>query len=158
MAEPTIPPGLSFDHVPQGFSALEHQRVLGTPFEEAVQRLTGWRMHAGAGFRVAASGPPSIGLDLVSSSRVLGIPVTAPCRVLEVEHAPTSYRMVYATLPGHPLCGIEEFRVEQGEGRVVATIRAVSRPAWRLARLAPPVVRREQRRIASRYLASLDSG
>lgn len=155
MPEPTTPPGLSFDSVPPGFTTWARSTVVTTSYAEARDRLVSWRMHERSGFRVTASGPPAAGVDVVLRSRSLGVPVVAPCRVLVVDDGSTAYRMVYATLPGHPLCGIEEFRLEKDGDGTRASLRAVSRPASALARLAPWAVAREQARIADRYLAAL---
>jgi uncharacterized protein (UPF0548 family) len=59
-------------------------------------------------------------------------------------------------LSGHPACGEESFLVEiTADGSVTANIRAFSRPASFLARIAGPIGRRAQSRATESYLSAL---
>jgi uncharacterized protein (UPF0548 family) len=139
---------------------LRERRGVGTgeaAFLAASDALMSWRVHEGAGFGVRASDAAAVvGTVVVLTTRFGPLAVVAPCRVVRVIEEERRRGFAYVTLPGHPVAGEEEFIVERcGSGDVTATISALSHPATRLARLGAPVTRREQRRIATRYLDAL---
>ena len=139
---------------------LREQRALGTgaaAFLAVSDALMSWRMHELAGFGVRASDAVVVvGAVVVLTTRFGPLAIEAPCRVVRVVEEERRRGFAYVTLPGHPVAGEEEFLVEQsGSGDVTATVSAVSHPATPLARLGTPVTRREQRRIAARYLDAL---
>lgn len=145
---------------PNGYWRLEESRVLGSGdavFQTARDELISWCMHERAGFVVRTSGAEiHVGLVLTLSTHMGLMPVVAPCRIVRVTHDDGCVGFTYGTLPGHPVSGEEEFLIEtRSNDQVVATIRAVSRPGSALAKLGAPVTRREQKRIAGRYLSAL---
>jgi uncharacterized protein (UPF0548 family) len=129
-------------------------------FLSAGDALFSWRMHEGAGFLVRTSGPRiEVGLIVMLSTRIGPLTVRAPCRVVRVICDDDRVGFAYGTLPGHPVCGDEEFLIhKQPDGEVVATVSAVSRPSSTLAKLGAPVTRRLQKQIAARYVAALAGG
>lgn len=128
-------------------------------FRATSEALLSWRMHERAGFGVQASDSlVAVGTVLVLTTRLGPLAVAAPCRVVRVVEEERRRGFAYVTLPGHPVAGEEEFLVEQSlSGAVTATITAVSHPATLLARAGSPVTRREQQRIATRYLDALEA-
>ena len=163
-AELTYADGIRADaSAPHGYWRLEQSRALGNGaavFHTARDELLSWRMHERAGFLVRTSGAEiHVGLVLTLSTSIGLIPVVAPCRIVRVTHDDTRVGFTYGTLPGHPVSGEEEFLIDkQPTGQVVATIRAVSRPYWSLAKLGAPMTRHRQKRIASRYISALEAG
>ena len=146
-----------------GYWRLDESLVLGSGdavFQTARDELFSWRMHERAGFTVRTSGAEiHVGLVLTLSTRTGLMGVVAPCRIVRVTHDDTRVGFTYGTLPGHPVSGEEEFLIDkQPTGQVVATIRAVSRPYWSLAKLGAPMTRHRQKRIASRYISALEAG
>jgi uncharacterized protein (UPF0548 family) len=143
-----------------GWSRLLERRSLGSgveAFRAASDAVLSWRMHERAGFTIATSNPTAaVGTVVVLGTRFGPFRIEAPCRVVRVTDEPSRRGFAYVTLAGHPVSGEEEFLVElASSGAVTATVAAVSRPATFLARLGPPVLRWEQRRIADRYLEAL---
>ena len=111
-----------------------------------------WRMHAGAGLRVAA-GSPRVHAGAVVLCR-LG-PLRIPCRVVWVVDEPTRTGFAYGTLPGHPEAGEESFVVRLDGDVVRLAVSAYSRPGLLVTRLAGPVGRWGQRRMLARYAGAL---
>jgi uncharacterized protein (UPF0548 family) len=126
-------------------------------FRAASDVVLSWRMHERAGFGVRASDAEVVvGTVVVLTTRFGSLSIEAPCRVVRVTVEPMSRGFAYVTLPGHPVSGEEEFLVQQSRsGVVTATVTAVSQPASVLARIGSPVTRRQQLRIAGRYLDAL---
>ena len=137
---------------PPGFSHLDVTAEVGRgagDFARAVETLMTWRMHAGAGLRVAASWP-RVEEGAVVRCR-LG-PLVIPCRVVWVLDEPTRAGFAYGTLPGHPVAGEEAFVVTHGDDDVVRLRAwAYSRPGLAVTRLAGPVGRLGQRVMLGRY-------
>lgn len=141
---------------PDGFHHLEVRSGLGrgdAAFATAAERLMTWRMHAGAGLRVAASA------DRVAVGGVVRCwlgPLPIPCRVVWVVEGPDRVGFGYGTLPGHPEAGEEAFVVSRNDsGLVTLTVSAYSRPGLLLTRLAGPVGRLGQRLVIRRYAGAL---
>ena len=148
---------------PAGFHRLDVEVAVGrgeADFRRAAQTLMTWRMHAGAGLRVAA-GSPRVHAGAVVLCR-LG-PLRIPCRVVWVVDEPTRTGFAYGTLPGHPEAGEESFVVSLAGGTdgsdergvVTLTVSAYSRPGLLVTRLAGPVGRWGQRRMLARYAGAL---
>ena len=125
-------------------------------FERAVEALFTWRVHDRAGMTVLAGPTPAVGA--VSVMR-LGPPVVgavAPCRILIIVDEPRRHGFAYGTLPGHPFVGEESFVVEwTDDDGVWFDIRAFSRPATLLIRLATPVVRLIQSVMTDRFVGAM---
>jgi uncharacterized protein (UPF0548 family) len=82
--------------------------------------------------------------------------VSAPLRVVYVIDEPRRVGFAYGTLHGHPESGEEAFVVEHREDDSVwLMIRAFSRPANGMYRLASPVLRANQAKFTKRYLRAL---
>jgi uncharacterized protein (UPF0548 family) len=143
---------------PTGYRRIERRRQL-TPdaFEVAIANLLCWRIHQRAGLDVHASS------DVIADAVVvlhLGwgpVQVQAPCRVVYTINEAQRRGFAYGTLPGHPEAGEEAFIIErESTGAVTFTIRAFSKPATALARIAGPVGHWVQNRITDRYLNSAE--
>ena len=136
---------------PAGFHHVEVSTVVGSgdaAFDHAVETLMTWRMHAGAGLRVAASS------DRVHEGAVVRCRVGAlriPCRVVWVLDEPDAQGFGYGTLPGHPEAGEESFVVSRAGDVVTLTVTAYSRPGLAVTRWAGPVGRWGQRVMIGRY-------
>lgn len=147
---------------PAGYRAVERVRRLGfgpAVLGRAADALLRWQMHERAGIRVAVTSPVAE-LDAVVVQRIGWGPLSlnAPCRVVYVVDDASRRGFAYGTLPGHPESGEEAFVLHlAGDGTVTFTVRAFSRPAKALTRLAGPLgelaqdlaVRRYQRALAS---------
>ncbi|MDT3441272.1 MULTISPECIES: DUF1990 family protein [unclassified Pseudofrankia] len=121
----------------------------------AADALLTWQMHQAAGLRVLASAPRAEPSVTVTSRLGLGpLRISAPCQVVWVDDDPgtDSAGFAYGTLPGHPESGEESFVLTRDSDDVVwLTIRAFSRPATLLPRLAGPVGPMLQRHLATRF-------
>jgi uncharacterized protein (UPF0548 family) len=140
---------------PEGFHHVRTDAQIGygeVAFRTASEVLMTWRMHAGAGLRVAASSP-RVHEGAVVLCR-LG-PLRIPCRVVWVLDEPDAQGFGYGTLPGHPEAGEEAFVVSRRAGDVRLTVSAYSRPGLLATRLAGPVGRWGQRLMLGRYAAAL---
>jgi uncharacterized protein (UPF0548 family) len=140
---------------PDGFDRLDVTHDVGRgsdAFERAVEALMTWRMHTGAGLRVASSSLRVRENDVALCR--LG-PLRIPCRVVWVLDEPTRRGFGYGTLPGHPEEGEEAFVVELAEGVVTLTVSAYSRPGLAVTRLAGPAARWAQHVAVRRYAAAL---
>jgi uncharacterized protein (UPF0548 family) len=148
--------------LPGGYGTLQRSRVLGSGaevFERAAAGLMSWRMHHRAGLGIEADSPTAVpGSNVVVIIGRRPLALTAPCRVVYDVTEPRRRGFAYGTLPGHPESGEEAFVVTlDGDGQVVFTVRAFSRPASRLARLGGPVTRLAQDLATRRYLSALHS-
>jgi uncharacterized protein (UPF0548 family) len=144
--------------LPPGFHHLRQRFEVGrgdADFARAATTLMTWRMHAGAGLRVSASGDA---IEEGAVARCLLGPLGIPCRVLWVLDEPDAQGFGYGTLPGHPETGEEAFVVSREAGTVVFTVTAYSNPGLLITRLAGPVGRLGQRLMVRRYAAALRSG
>jgi uncharacterized protein (UPF0548 family) len=140
---------------PPGFHHLSTTVEVGrgdAAFTHAVETLMTWRMHAGAGLRVAASAA-RVHEGAVVLCR-LG-PLRMPCRVVWVRDEADEQGFGYGTLPGHPESGEEAFVVRREGGVVTLTASAYSRPGLLVTRLVGPVGRLGQRVMLRRYGAAL---
>ncbi|HEX5016228.1 MAG TPA: DUF1990 domain-containing protein, partial [Actinomycetes bacterium] len=112
--------------------------------------------HRAAGITINTGGPVEV--DTHVSMR-LGIPplaLHAECVVVECMRDEHEVGFAYGTLPNHPEQGEEAFLVQlRGDGRVIGSIGAFSRPASALARVGGPLARLAQRAIARRYLTAM---
>ncbi|MCW2785124.1 MAG: hypothetical protein JWP74_1641 [Marmoricola sp.] len=152
--------GATRGDLPVGYHHLEVSAGLGEGPELLARlgaALFSWGLQTGAGLHVRAA------YDVVEEGAVamvrLGpgpLSVRAPVRVVYVVDEDRRKGFAYGTLPGHAECGEELFLLELGsDDAVTLTIRAFSRPAGVLARLAGPLGRAVQRRITRRYLRAL---
>jgi uncharacterized protein (UPF0548 family) len=141
--------------LPEGFHHLQVERRLGSGdavYARAAQALMTYAPQRGIGLRPVATAPrAAVGVDLLS--RLVVAPV--PCRVVWVVEEPHRTGFGYGTLEGHVESGEEGFLIERRGEAVYAVVRAYSRPAWRAARLAGPLLRWGQRAAAQGYLLAL---
>ena len=85
--------------------------------------------------------------------------IPIPCRVLWVIEEPDRAGFAYATLPGHPECGIEQFTLTRTRtGLVRMHLDVVSGPGTWWARLGAPMARWAQEHMTRRYLRVLSEG
>jgi uncharacterized protein (UPF0548 family) len=147
---------------PQGFQLLTREVLLGQgtdTFRRAGLFVLDWEMHRRSGLVVAATHPRAVpGADVALGASFGPVMFTQVCRVLEVYEDEHQHGFSYATLPGHPECGREDFVVNIDENdRVWFRIRAVSRPSTRLAKLGGPITSLLQRRANDAYVAAMES-
>ena len=154
------PVGRSATDLPDGFDHLDRSRVVGrgpADFQRAGAAVMAWQVQRRSGIRVDASSPdarPGTVLTLRLGPGPLA--VMAPARVVLAVDEPRRRGFAYGTLPGHPESGEEAFLVElRDDGDVVFTVRAYSRPASVLTRVAGPLNRRFQWVMAGRYLSAV---
>jgi uncharacterized protein (UPF0548 family) len=145
--------------MPAGYTYVEREDTIGRGrecFDRAVEGLFDWHMHRGAGFRVAASGRAAEGVTVVSFMGVGPVRLRIPCRVVYVIDEPDRKGFAYGTLPGHPEIGEEAFQVRlTTAGQVRFRVRAFSRPATPLTRIAGPFGRMAQAYFTARYVRSV---
>jgi uncharacterized protein (UPF0548 family) len=136
---------------PPGFRALRVRVPLGPgTYDAAVAALFGWRVHRALPLvTVSATAPeaaPGVRVFLRAG------PLRAACEVVWTVREDDRAGFAYGTLPGHPECGEESFVVHRApDGSADFTVFALSRPAARCLRAAPPAARLAQRAIAHRY-------
>lgn len=142
-----------------GFRVFEATVVVGEGedlWRRASVDLLQWKVKTRSGFRVSSPGPVTSGERLRITMGVLGLNVTEPVEVVEVVEGPRRVGFAYRTLPGHPVSGEEAFVLHRVGGKVLLTLRSLTRAApqqpWKglfpLLLVAQWVVRR-------RYLRSL---
>jgi len=144
--------------LPAGYRHVERRALIGTGeavFDRTVAALFSWQVHRGAGLTVLSGPPPAVGARVVTR---LGPPVigrVAPCRVVYVVDEPRRRGFAYGTVAGHPFRGEESFVVQWADdGDVYFHIRAFSKPATTLVRLATPIVRLLQDIVTDRFVRS----
>jgi uncharacterized protein (UPF0548 family) len=141
--------------LPAGFHHLTSTVSIGhgdAAFERAAEALMTWRMHAGAGLRVAASSSRAAEGEVVRCR--LG-PLRIPCRVVWVLDEPDARGFGYGTLPGHPESGEEGFVVRREGDTVTLTVTAYSVPGLAVTRVLGPLGRLGQRVAVRRYASAL---
>ena len=108
--------------------------------------------------RFAPDGTPLLaaGTTATLTMHAFGQTVHAPVRVVSIIDETDRKGFAYGTLEGHPLSGEESFVVERtSDGSVWLQLRQFSQPASRKWRLVEPLLRRQQRVMAEKYLAAL---
>lgn len=106
----------------------------------------------------APDGTPLVtaGTTAVLTMHAFGRSVQAPVRVVSIIDEPDRKGFAYGTLEGHPLSGEESFVVERtADGSVWLQVRQFSQPASAKWRFVAPLLRRQQRVMAEKYLAAL---
>ncbi len=86
-------------------------------FDRAVEALTNWKVHRGAGLMVAADGGIEAGTNV---ALVAPLPigwVDATCRIVTVVNEPDTFGFAYGTLRVHPERGEESFVVRRSAER-----------------------------------------
>ena len=150
----------ALEHPPAGYRRDHRSTVVtGMDFERAASALRSWAVHRRAGLQTSATHTPlEVGTEVRLHLGRRPFRITAPCRVLWVIEEPDRAGFAYATLPGHPESGIEEFTVTRtATGQVRFHLDVVSRPATWYARLGAPVSRLVQELITRRYLRALST-
>ena len=142
---------------PRGFERLAESALLRRSDLDAVgDELLSWGLQLGSGMTVRANDVPLRAGTVVVLGLGFGrVRLPIPCRVTEVIDEPHRRGFVYATLPGHPECGVERFLVERRGDDVWVSIDSLSRPGWLLTRIGAPVMRWAQRWMTRRYLRAL---
>lgn len=152
---------LSRAGLPPGYHHVREQRALGAGdavWRAACGGLHGWRLHRGAGLRVAPADPPiAVGTEVVTDLGLGGpVHVVAACRIVEVVDEPDRFGFAYGTLRVHPARGEEAFVVARdASGAVRLEVTAFSRGNGPVMRLGGPVVRRRQAATTRGYLDAL---
>lgn len=125
-------------------------------FHRASRALRAWSMFATDWTRVyPAEAPLEAGADVLVLIRLGVLWTIHPARIVELIEEDTEkhrrFGFACATLPGHALVGEERFVIEhvKEDNSVWYELLAYSRPAWMLARLAPPLVRMWQKQFGA---------
>jgi uncharacterized protein (UPF0548 family) len=151
--------GQSAGVLPTGYTTFRRTTTLRTrDFNTASKALLGWQVQLRSGIRVAASSPFVASGSVAMLRLGLGpVRIQAPCRVVYLVDEPDRQGFAYGTLPGHPESGEELFLLEVvGDGQIMFTISAFSRPATLLTKMGGPAGRIVQKGMTSRYLRALD--
>ena len=148
------------DERPGGYRHDRYELTVGTgpeAWERAVEGLTQWVAHSGAGARVFPSDAPLVEGETLLVVLTQGpITVVAPCRIVYVIDEPSRFGFAYGTLPGHPEQGEEAFVVEATRGGAITfTVSAFSHPRELVAKVGGPASRAIQRRVTEKYLVAL---
>jgi uncharacterized protein (UPF0548 family) len=128
--------------LPEGYRHLRHRTALPPgSFARAGEAVLTWRMHRGAGIRLAADADRAApGVQVTTRLGVGPVAINAPCEVVWIVEDERRIGFGYGTLPGHPARGEESFLVERhDDGRTWLAITSFSRPATTLMRLAGPL-------------------
>lgn len=153
--EPTYDPASP----PPGLRATDREVELGSGpavFERVTRALATYDMHRRAGLRAWASAPRAeVGTTVVLALPLGPVWALAPCRVVTGIDEGARQGFAYATLPGHPERGVEEFVVERRGESVWFVIHALSEPASWATRAAGPMGHALQRRATDRYVAAM---
>src|SRR6476659_9696745 len=124
-----LPDASWVDDPPPGFDVAHAAVALPDGGFDALRRaLVAWDLHRVSGLRVAADGAARSGTTVVLGQRLGPVWALAPCRVVQHTDAPDRSGFAYATLPGHPEEGVEEFAVAREDGATWFEVTAVSRP------------------------------
>ena len=125
-------------------------------FDLAADFVLAFGMQRGAHIAVDSPSPSATaGEDVLLRLGRRPLSLTAPVRIVYVLDEPDCRGFAYGTLPGHPESGEELFVVRRVGERVVAEVRAFSRPGRWFTRLAGPLLHPVQHRFATTYLAAL---
>lgn len=144
--------------LPAGYRHLRYQvRLDRDSLPATAEAMLTWRMHRGAGVRVAASTPRAAPGVRVTSLLGFGpLRVAAPCQVVWTVTEDDRAGFGYGTLPGHPARGEESFVVSRdAAGEVWFTVTSFSCPARWFMRAAGPVAPLLQREFARRCARAL---
>ena len=150
---------------PAGYTVDRNRIRVGSgedAFRRAVDALHAWRMTA-LGWASVHPARPAIapGVVVAMVVRHYGVWTVNPCRIVYVldEEADGMQRVGFAngTLAAHGAVGEERFSVEwhRADDGVWYDLHAFSRLAHPIARLAPPLARRLQRRFARDSLRAM---
>lgn len=156
---PVTAPVLAATPVPPGFRPiLAERRLSRRDLDGAVDDLLRWRLQRGAGLAVWASSEyVTAGEPVLLRLGVGVLSLRVPCRVIDVERSAEAGGFTYATLRGHPECGVERFRVSrEDDGSLLLRIDGYWASATALARAGGPVSGVVQRWVTNRYLGALD--
>ena len=144
---------------PPGFHRLHHRSRIGhgdETFRRAAEALLSWRMHEAAGLRPRTTQPTAaVGAESLGRLGLGPLALPVPCRVVWVVDEPDRAGFGYGTLEGHPESGEEAFLITREGDEIWFTVRAYSRPAKLMFRLAGPLGRLGQRLFARRYTSCL---
>jgi uncharacterized protein (UPF0548 family) len=108
--------------------------------------------------KFAPDGTPLItaGTSATLTMHAFGQTVHAPVRVVSIIDENDRKGFAYGTLEGHPLSGEESFVVERTpDGSVWLQIRQFSQPSSRKWQFVAPLLRRQQKVMAEKYLEAL---
>lgn len=130
----------------------EHCILLGSGpdiFNKAKAGITQWRMFPEGWTRVYPTPAPIIeGQQVAVFFRLLGLWWWNSSEIVYTIDEEHRFGFAYGTLPGHVENGEERFLVEMDtDGKVWYSIKAFSRPAYRLVQLAYPFARSQQKRF-----------
>ena len=108
--------------------------------------------------KFAPDGTPLLtaGTSATLTIHAFGQTVLAPVRVVSIIDEHDRKGFAYGTLEGHPLSGEESFVVERTpDGSVWLQIRQFSQPSSRKWQFVAPLLRRQQKVMAEKYLGAL---
>ena len=152
--------GASFAEAPPGYSAAGASAVAGsgnTGMLLARRAIREWAGHLSAGMVLEPELPPiAEGTVLALAAPLLGVWVTAACRIVRVVDSDDEFGFAYGTLPHHPEVGEECFLARRrSNGEIEIEVRVFSNPGTRLARLGGPLSLRLRDLAVRRYVTGL---
>jgi uncharacterized protein (UPF0548 family) len=143
---------------PAGYRQVKHEGLIGSraDFERAVEGLTHWTAHEGAGIRIFPTNQLiTVGATVLAVVSIGFATMVAPCRVVSVISEADKFGFAYGTLPGHPERGEEAFTVERRDAGTFFSVRAFSQPADLLVRLSGPFGHVAQQIATRRYITAM---
>jgi uncharacterized protein (UPF0548 family) len=146
---------LNATDLPAGFERFSRERTLGHRDLETVRRaMASWAAQGAAHVRLHPARPAvEVGSTLALLGPLGPVSFSATCVITQVIDEPDRVGFVYSTLAHHPEEGSEVFEVIRScDGRLVARIEAVWRPASIATGWCRPITRLAQRRYVQRYL------
>ena len=135
--------GASFGEPPGGYSASSATLPAGrgnTGMLLARRAIREWAGHQEAGVVLEPEVPPiEEGSVLALAAPLMGVWVTAACRIVRVLDTDDAFGFAYGSLPHHPEVGEECFVARRrSDDTVEVEVKVFSNPATRLARLGGP--------------------
>lgn len=145
---------------PASYDYDENKVLLGSGkevFERARQAIRQWQMFPTAWTQVfPAQVPIEVGQQVAVCFRLLGCWWWNASEIVYTINEAHRFGFAYGTLPGHVEMGEERFMVEiDQQEQVWYSIKAFSRPAYSLVRLAYPFARSQQRRFVRDSMAQM---
>lgn len=137
-----------------------HQVFLGkgeAVWEKAKAALRSWKQFPATWTRIYPNTTPVVeGQNVAVLFRLLGIWWTNSARIIDCFDEPHRFGLAYGTLPGHVERGEERFWIERdAQGEITYHIRAFSRPAYWIVKIAYPFARANQKRFVRESMARM---
>jgi uncharacterized protein (UPF0548 family) len=146
---------------PESYRVSDRSVTVGSgrnDFERASAAVQAWTMLAFPWLIVYPDRPvPRPGLTVMVTARSYGIWTLNPARIVYLIDEDDRSGFAYGTVEGHAVTGEERFEVNIDDGGTVRyRITAYSQLRHPLARAAPPLARRTQKRFATESLQAME--